>query len=510
MLRALARPLERCLGSRASGDGLLWQSELRPHAGGDYSIAVVQANSRLEDQSQVFTSSSATYVGVYDGHGGPEASRFVNRHLFPYMHKFAREHGGLSVDVIKKAFKETEEEFCGMVKRSLPTKPQMATVGSCCLVGAISNDTLYVANLGDSRAVLGSVVSGDDSNKGAVAERLSTDHNVAVEEVRKEVKALNPDDSQIVIYTRGVWRIKGIIQVSRSIGDVYLKKPEYYRDPIFQRHGNPIPLRRPAMTAEPSIIVRKLKPQDLFLIFASDGLWEHLSDETAVEIVLKHPRTGIARRLVRAALEEAAKKREMRYGDIKKIAKGIRRHFHDDISVVVVYLDQKKTSSSNGKLVQQGGITAPPDIYSLHSDEAEQRRKSKTMSVTLSVADAVWSNIESTGSVTEEQLSILHLLFGKNLEKATRIIDKRGVKKISGLPSGRSIFQVVGESQKREEYLCFPGDYCGCYSFFYDVVSRGEHQCCKHQLAARLASSLGTYSEIEVSDDHLALMLSKI
>lgn len=86
MLRALARPLERCLGSRASGDGLLWQSELRPHAGGDYSIAVVQANSSLEDQSQVFTSSSATYVGVYDGHGGPEASRFVNRHLFPYMH----------------------------------------------------------------------------------------------------------------------------------------------------------------------------------------------------------------------------------------------------------------------------------------------------------------------------------------------------------------------------------------------------------------------------------------
>ncbi|KAG7618328.1 hypothetical protein ISN45_At04g036020 [Arabidopsis thaliana x Arabidopsis arenosa] len=99
------------------------------------------------------------------------------------------------------------------------------------------------------------------------------------------------------------------------------------------------------------------------------------------------------------------------------------------------------------------------------------------MNVTLLVADAVWSNIESTGSVTEEQLSILQLLFGKNLEKATRIIDKRGVKKISGLPSGRSIFQVVGESQKREEYLCFPGDYCGCYSFFYDVVSRGEHQC---------------------------------
>ncbi|KAF8098384.1 hypothetical protein N665_0268s0053 [Sinapis alba] len=368
MLRALVRPLERwCSGSRASGDNLLWQSELRPHAGGEYSIAVVQANSRLEDQSQVFTSSSATYIGVHDGHGGPEASRFVNRHLFPYIHKFAKEEGGLSADVIRKAFKETEEDFCHMVQRSLPLKPQMATVGTCCLFGAISNGTLYVANLGDSRAVLGRVVSGV-----AAAERLSTDHNVAVEEVRKEVKALNPDDSQIVMYIRGVWRIKGIIQVSRSIGDVYLKKPEFYRDPVFQQHGNPVPLRRPAMTAEPSIIVRKLKPQDLFLIFASDGLWEHLSDEAAVEIVLKHPRAGIARRLVRAALEEAAKKREMRYGDMKKIARGVRRHFHDDISVVVVYLDQHKPK--NGKLVQQGGITAPPDIYSLHSDEAKQRQ----------------------------------------------------------------------------------------------------------------------------------------
>ncbi|XP_010530719.1 PREDICTED: zinc finger SWIM domain-containing protein 7 isoform X1 [Tarenaya hassleriana] len=104
----------------------------------------------------------------------------------------------------------------------------------------------------------------------------------------------------------------------------------------------------------------------------------------------------------------------------------------------------------------------------------------------------------------------LHFLFGKNLEKATRIVDKRGVKRISGEPSGRSIFQVVGESQKREEYLCFPEDYCGCYSFFYDVVSRGEQHCCKHQLAARLASSLRTCNEIKVSDEHLALLLSKI
>lgn len=77
--------------------------------------------------------------------------------------------------------------------------------------------------------------------------------------------------------------------MSRSIGDVYLKKPEFNRDPFFQQFG-PIPLKQPVLTAEPSIISRKLKPQDLFLIFASDGLWEYLSDEAAVDIVFKNPR----------------------------------------------------------------------------------------------------------------------------------------------------------------------------------------------------------------------------
>ncbi|KAJ6302563.1 hypothetical protein OIU77_016623 [Salix suchowensis] len=373
MLRSCYRPLERCFGriAGAGGDGLMWHADLKQHASGDYSIAVVQANSNLEDQSQVFTSPSATYIGVYDGHGGPEASRFVNKHLFHFMHKFSKEHGGLSADVIKKAFNATEEEFCHLVKRSLPLKPQIASVGSCCLVGAISNDVLYVANLGDSRAVLGRRVD-EDKKKTVVAERLSTDHNVADEEVRKEVEALHPDDSHIVVYTRGVWRIKGIIQVSRSIGDVYLKKPEFNRDPIYQQFGNPIPLKRPVMTAEPSIARRKLRSEDLFLIFASDGLWEQLTDEAAVEIVFKNPRAGIAKRLVRAAIQEAAKKREMRYNDIKKIEKGIRRHFHDDITVIVIYLDHQK-GSSNGRLKNSaiGCTRAPVDIFSRDADQAE-------------------------------------------------------------------------------------------------------------------------------------------
>lgn len=83
---------------------------------------------------------------------------------------------------------------------------------------------------------------------------------------------------------------------------------------------------------------------------------------------------GIAKRLIRAALHEAAKKREMRYDDIKKIEKGIRRHFHDDITVIVVYLDQHKSSSK--RKVRNNALSSitqvPVDIYSLSAEEAEK------------------------------------------------------------------------------------------------------------------------------------------
>ncbi|GJX73896.1 probable E3 ubiquitin-protein ligase RHY1A, partial [Tanacetum coccineum] len=70
--------------------------------------------------------------------------------------------------------------------------------------------------------------------------------------------------------------------------------------------------------------------------------------------------------------------------------------------------------------------------------------------------------------------------------------------------------RITGESRKKEEYLCFPEHYCACYSFFYDIVNRGEQLCCKHQLAARLAVSLGTCVDVKVSDEQLAELLAKL
>ncbi|KAK6942877.1 PPM-type phosphatase-like domain [Dillenia turbinata] len=355
---------QQCGDKRGKASGLMWYKSLENHASGEFSMAVIQANNLLEDQSQVESgplSLSAsgprgTFVGVYDGHGGPEASRFVNENLFNNLKKFAFEHQGISENVIKKAFAATEDDFLSLVKKQWQSKPEIASVGSCCLIGLICSGLLYVANAGDSRAVLGRVNNGI---RRVTAVQLSEEHNACFESVREELRSLHPDDPQIVVLKHKVWRVKGLIQISRSIGDAYLKKAEFNREPLLSKFRLKESFSSPILSSEPSVSVHKLQPEDQFVIFASDGLWDHLSNQEAVEIVQNNPRNGIAKRLVRAALQEAAKKKEMRYSDLKKIERGVRRHFHDDITVIVVFLNQVTSNRGRSILSIRGSRGVP-------------------------------------------------------------------------------------------------------------------------------------------------------
>ncbi|KAL6893755.1 hypothetical protein ACP4OV_007853 [Aristida adscensionis] len=336
MLGPLLRLLSAC-GSPAPGsgaaagdgptgsegrDGLLWWRDLARCHAGEVSVAVAQANQVLEDQCRLESAPPlGTFVGVFDGHAGPDAARFACDHLFPNLREASSGPQGVTADAIREAFLATEEGFIALVSRLWETQPDIATVGTCCLVGVVHRSTLFVANLGDSRAVLGRKVGRTGQ---ITAEQLSSEHNANIESVRNELVAQHPDDPQIVALKHGVWRVKGIIQVSRSLGDVYLKRAQFNTERIKPKFRTPEPFSGSILSANPSIISRNLQPSDCFVIFASDGLWEHLSNQEAVEIVQNHQRTigcGSARRLIKAALQEAARKREMRYSDLTKIDK---------------------------------------------------------------------------------------------------------------------------------------------------------------------------------------------
>jgi len=124
--------------------------------------------------------------------------------------EFASEQKGMSVDVIRRAYSATEEGFLSVVKKQWLNMPQIASVGSCCLVGIICGGMLYVANAGDSRAVLGRWLRGE---REVSAVQMSTEHNASIESVREELRSLHPHDPHIVVQKHKVWRVKGIIQV---------------------------------------------------------------------------------------------------------------------------------------------------------------------------------------------------------------------------------------------------------------------------------------------------------
>ncbi|XP_027186786.1 aldehyde dehydrogenase family 3 member H1-like isoform X2 [Cicer arietinum] len=90
-----------------------------------------------------------------------------------------------------------------MVSELWNTRPQVATTGTCCLVGVIFQQTLFIANVGDYCV------------GGVAAIQLSPEHNANLEGVRQELRELHPYDPQIVVLKHGVWRVKGIIQVNK-------------------------------------------------------------------------------------------------------------------------------------------------------------------------------------------------------------------------------------------------------------------------------------------------------
>lgn len=72
-------------------------------------------------------------------------------------------------------------------------------------------------------------------------------------------------------------------QVSRSIGDFYLKDPKFEVPKGFTSFWGRI--KGPVIKTELSTFRRRLTNIDKFVIFASRGLWELVSNDEAVRMV---------------------------------------------------------------------------------------------------------------------------------------------------------------------------------------------------------------------------------
>lgn len=126
------------------------------------------------------------------------------------------------------------------------------------------------------------------------------------------------------------------------------------------------------------------------------------------------------------------------------------------------------------------------------------------------VLDDIKKHVEEYGDLKDEHLRLLHVLCDKTLEHALVLVDQGGVQAFVAERTGRTVFHVHSERNRRsgqETYVCFPKHYCSCHAFFYDVVGRGEHICCKHQLAARIADATNQCGKNIIPDEEMARFL---
>lgn len=171
--------------------------------------------------------------------------------------------------------------------------------GSCALVSIYDRESqmLRVACVGDSRAVLGRRTS----SGGWQAIALSVDQTGYNSEEAARVRKEHPNEPDVV--KNG--RVLGFA-VTRAFGDAFWKwsrdVQEEARNRFFGRRPLEGSLTPPYLTAEPVITTTKIQPaKEDFVIMASDGLWDNLSSEQAVDLVgrwLKtHDTTRVPKRL---------------------------------------------------------------------------------------------------------------------------------------------------------------------------------------------------------------------
>ncbi|KAM9928049.1 hypothetical protein OXX59_002133 [Metschnikowia pulcherrima] len=286
-----------------------------------YDICQLPSNSPIEDDraeeivqvpilqdNNIKTSTDWMFFGVFDGHGGWTTSSKLRDQLISYIvhelgtiFKPAKEDNlryvpsSSTIDqAIKNGFLKLDHEIVNKnIERLLNDNNKAkaaellmpALSGSCALLSFYDTNSkmLKVAVTGDSRALLGSF----KDNKWTV-KQLSIDQTGSNSTEVARIISEHPDEPNVV--RNG--RVLGTLEPSRAFGDCRYKLPASIQEKIYKQFfGRKLPnnLRSPPyVTAEPVITSTKISPENNdFLVMASDGLYEMLSNEEIVGLVVK-------------------------------------------------------------------------------------------------------------------------------------------------------------------------------------------------------------------------------
>nr|XP_027126396.1 protein phosphatase 2C 16-like isoform X1 [Coffea arabica]XP_027126397.1 protein phosphatase 2C 16-like isoform X1 [Coffea arabica] len=282
--------------------------------------------------SQTLSHLTSHFFGVYDGHGGSQVANYCRDRIHVAL---AEELKDTKDDLVKESlidtrqmqwekvfttcFLKVDDEVGGKVSQNMspenvdssnyasePVAPE--TVGSTAVVAILCSSHIIVANCGDSRAVL---------YRGKEAVVLSIDHKPNREDEYARIEASGGK----VIQWNG-HRVFGVLAMSRSIGDRYLK---------------------PWIIPTPEVMFLPRAREDECLVLASDGLWDVMTNEEACEvarrrILLWHKKNGTNPLPERGQGYDPAAQAAAEYLSMLALQKGSK----DDISVIVIDLKARR------------------------------------------------------------------------------------------------------------------------------------------------------------------------
>ncbi|KAF4674727.1 hypothetical protein FOL47_008777 [Perkinsus chesapeaki] len=367
----------------------------------------VASNNPNEDRfirTMVPSDGKVILAGVFDGHGGSHVADFVASYMPAFMYSIVGQEAkefDLS-SVMLEAHKELEADLLDWTRREVdgplahgraiaggnlenhPPKITVSTLtkmqaGACAVTVLLGEDSYCVANLGDCRAMrvrreidgkrspesltlrgipdnieVDWLTAAHNADSPTEQERLIAEHPGEEDLVHCKQKIIELDSEGKTVGTRwGACYVKGRLQPTRAFGDFYFKDMDIARVarvapyPHEQKDedDNPLPnFTPPYISATPDVRTEQRDPtRDMFLILASDGLWDYLPDpdivSVAVDVFEREGPQAAAEALVSRVIEQAAQSAKLSASSVRRMQPGrTRRNIHDDVTVVIVRL----------------------------------------------------------------------------------------------------------------------------------------------------------------------------
>eukprot|EP00347_Sterkiella_histriomuscorum_P023809 403333314 len=314
-----------------------------------------------------------SFFAVFDGHGGSACAEYLrdNLHLYVASQDQFPSHPETA---LKQGFKQAEEEFMKQNQHQIKEKS-----GSCACVVMIVDDTVYTANVGDSRAIM-------SMNNGQKSDSLTRDHKPSEDFEKKRIIANGGQlyqNNQILhtgvasqpstLNIGPVRVLPGRLSVSRTFGDAHAKLEQF--------GGNP-----KVVVAVPDITHFKLQENvHDFIMICSDGIFDRMNTEEAIGFAwqMDYHLNSYTNQIVNHDPSQPFNINEISGQCVERVLKaGMVKESLDNLSVVMIAFKNftKFVDNMNSQSLQQQQENRSPNQFSKQQVDMQQERDRQYLS----------------------------------------------------------------------------------------------------------------------------------